>query len=461
MQLLKQSTSATVKAGPFVDDSDGKTAETGLTIAQADIRLSKNGGDFAQTNNASGATHDENGYYGIPLDATDTGTLGRLTLTVSESGALPIRHEYMVLPANTYDSLVGTDTLQADVTQVEGTAVSTTTAQLGVNVVQISEDATAADNLEAAADGTGYDLGGIDVSELNGIVDDLINGGRLDLLVDAIKAKTDNLPADPAATSDVTALNDLSAAEVNAQCDTAISDYDPPTKTELDNAIAGLNDPTAASVADAVWDEAKSGHTSAGSFGEEVQAHSLSSEISALNDVSAADVNAQCDTAITDAGLSAADIADQVWDEALSGHTGAGSAGEALSTAGSGSSASDIADAVWDEALSGHTTSGTAGAKLTSAASGSTGSGDTAVDHDTGGTDALRVVDSDGNGVDDVTIRAYLTTDYESSTYTVQGTTYTGTDGRWVAPLYLDVGVYTLVFEADDFVINTTTVTVS
>jgi 5-hydroxyisourate hydrolase-like protein (transthyretin family) len=83
------------------------------------------------------------------------------------------------------------------------------------------------------------------------------------------------------------------------------------------------------------------------------------------------------------------------------------------------------------------------------------------VDHDTGGTDALRVVDSDGNGVDDVTIRAYLTTDYESSTYTVQGTTYTGTDGRWVAPLYLDVGVYTLVFEADDFVINTTTVTVS
>lgn len=65
--------------------------------------------------------------------------------------------------------------------------------QAPVNAVQISGDSVAADNLELAYDGTGYDVGGIDVSELNQIVDDLLNGGRLDLLVDAIKAKTDNL----------------------------------------------------------------------------------------------------------------------------------------------------------------------------------------------------------------------------------------------------------------------------
>jgi len=63
----------------------------------------------------------------------------------------------------------------------------------GVDVKEISGDATAADNLEAAYDGTGYDLGGIDVSELNGIVDDLLDAGRLDALIDAIKAKTDQL----------------------------------------------------------------------------------------------------------------------------------------------------------------------------------------------------------------------------------------------------------------------------
>ena len=46
---LKQSTAVTVKMGPFLDETDQKTVETGLTISQADIRLFKNGGDFAQT----------------------------------------------------------------------------------------------------------------------------------------------------------------------------------------------------------------------------------------------------------------------------------------------------------------------------------------------------------------------------------------------------------------------------
>lgn len=45
---------------------------------------------------------------------------------------------------------------KADVDSVAGVAVSTTTAQLGVNVVQISTDATAADNLEAEYDNTGF-----------------------------------------------------------------------------------------------------------------------------------------------------------------------------------------------------------------------------------------------------------------------------------------------------------------
>lgn len=173
MLWLKQSTAATVKIGPFVDSTDGVTAEDALTISQADIRLSKNGGAFAQTNNATGATHDENGWYGVPLDTTDTGTLGTLIVAVAESGALPVWAEYMVIPANAYDSLVlGTDVLTADVTQwlgtaaatpttagvpevdithIAGSAVSTTTAQIGANVVQLSTSATAADNLEASA----------------------------------------------------------------------------------------------------------------------------------------------------------------------------------------------------------------------------------------------------------------------------------------------------------------------
>jgi len=37
-------------------------------------------------------------------------------------------------------------------------------------------------------------------------------------------------------------------AEVNAEADTALSDYDPPTKAELDSGLAGLNDITVASI---------------------------------------------------------------------------------------------------------------------------------------------------------------------------------------------------------------------
>ena len=121
MSFLKQSTAATIKLGPFCDQSDGFTAEVSLTISQADIRLSKNGGAFAQSNNAAGATHDENGYYGVPLDTTDTNTLGRLRVAVNESGALPVWADFTVLAANVFDSLIGGgDYLQVDAVQVEG-----------------------------------------------------------------------------------------------------------------------------------------------------------------------------------------------------------------------------------------------------------------------------------------------------------------------------------------------------
>lgn len=101
--------------------------------------------------------------------------------------------------------------------------------------------------------------------------------------IDAILVDTNSL-------NDTKIPDTISLANINAQCDTALSDYGANTTTP----------PTAAAIADQVWDEAKAGHVGAGSFGEEVQSHALSSEISALNDLSAAEVNAQCDTALSD-----------------------------------------------------------------------------------------------------------------------------------------------------------------
>lgn len=123
---LKQSTAVDVIVGPFIDETDGKTAETGLTITQAEVRLSKNGGNMAQKNEATALSHDELGYYDCNLDTTDTNTLGRLQLMVHESGALPVYHEYMVVTANVYDTLCSTDLFQTDLTQIGGAAQSAT-----------------------------------------------------------------------------------------------------------------------------------------------------------------------------------------------------------------------------------------------------------------------------------------------------------------------------------------------
>jgi hypothetical protein len=106
MQFIKQSTAVTVIMGPFVDSIDGSTAKTALAISQADVRLSKNGGDPAQKNEASNAIHKENGYYAVYLDSTDTNTLGRLRAIISKATALNVKEDFMVISAGAYTNLV-------------------------------------------------------------------------------------------------------------------------------------------------------------------------------------------------------------------------------------------------------------------------------------------------------------------------------------------------------------------
>ena len=141
MQFLEQSTTVTIQLGPFLDEDDGKTAETALTISSTDVNLSKNGAAFDNPNDANAATHDATGWYRKQINATDTNTLGRLIVHVHESGALPVWREFMVVNSNVYDSLInpGTDYLQVDVIQVEG---SDATNQIRDSVV---DDATQID----------------------------------------------------------------------------------------------------------------------------------------------------------------------------------------------------------------------------------------------------------------------------------------------------------------------------
>ncbi len=96
MPFLNFDTVETVKIGPFLDETDGITPMVGLTINQADVRLTKNGGNYAQKNDANACTHDEEGEYNCQLNATDKNTKGRMRLMVKMAGAMEVWHDYWV-----------------------------------------------------------------------------------------------------------------------------------------------------------------------------------------------------------------------------------------------------------------------------------------------------------------------------------------------------------------------------
>lgn len=170
--FLKQSTAFTFRIGPFVDSTDGATVEPGLTIAQSDIQISKAGGPFAQTSDAAPTTtYDSDGWYQLPLTATDTGTLGTLTVQVTMSGALPVWREFMVLPANVFDSLVsGTDTLQGDLVQVGGVAQNGTNLAAACAAYSATRGLSGTALPNASADAAGgliiSDAGGLDADAI-------------------------------------------------------------------------------------------------------------------------------------------------------------------------------------------------------------------------------------------------------------------------------------------------------
>lgn len=178
-----------------------------------------------------------------------------------------------------------------------------------------------ANSLEQAPSGGG---GGGDATEAK--QDTIIaNLATVDGIVDAIFADTDTaIPAQ------ISALNDISEAEVNAQVDAALADYDPPTKAELDAGLAALNDLSAAQV-NAEVDTALTDYDGPTNAELTTAQGVITTAISALNDISTADIDnalatydgptkAEMDTAqgvITDAisalnDLSTADVAGEL-----------------------------------------------------------------------------------------------------------------------------------------------------
>jgi hypothetical protein len=141
MGFLRQSTAVDVLIGPFLDDADGDTPDTDATL---DVELSKLGQALANKSDATTPTHDAagdvDGYYNCELDATDTNTVGILTLVVHHADDLAVRFDFQVVEEAVYDiwfasGATGKVPLQAD----------------AISAAEIADDAIAAEHIATGA----------------------------------------------------------------------------------------------------------------------------------------------------------------------------------------------------------------------------------------------------------------------------------------------------------------------
>ena len=282
--ILKQSTAVDVLIGPFVDESDGKTAETGLTISQADVRLSKNGQNMAQKGDTNAAAHDELGYHNCPLGTGDTDTVGTLILAVHESGALPVRHEFQVVEEAIYDTIYAASAdletkIDAIDTVVDAILVDTgTTLDTKINNIQGGTFDTATDSLEAvrnrgdaawtgsmptSASGTAQGGSSTTIQLASGeiAVDDTLNG-QLVYISSGTGLKQSRAISDYVGSTKTATI--VGTWATNPSSDSVYAVY----PADIDEFTAA---PVVGDIADAVWDEATSGHTTSGTFGEQVK----------------------------------------------------------------------------------------------------------------------------------------------------------------------------------------------
>ena len=169
------------------------------------------------------------------------------------------------------------------------------------------------------------------------------------------------------------------------------------------------------------------------------------------------------DGANTTTPPTADNIATAVWNALTSGMVTVGSIGKKLAdvvfnwSTGAIPSAQDNANALLGTDNGGDTVA----EQLQDAAQSASGDGDTIVDQDTGGAGNLRCVDSNGDGIDNAIIKAYLTSEYAAGNYVVRATTTTDSNGDWVSPMMLNSGLsYTLVASKSPLPAQVMTVTV-
>ncbi|MEO7778503.1 MAG: hypothetical protein ABIY63_13305 [Fibrobacteria bacterium] len=301
--FLRQSTASQSRiVGPFVDDTDFKTLETALSIANTDVKIMVNGGASANKN-SGGGTHRANGHYSLTFDATDTATVGEFEVAIAMSGALVVKKSFRVLEEVVYDALfaaaapgfttdaiytaginaittlLGTPagaSMSADIAAISagsGLDAAATRAALGLASANLDTQLVTIKNyidtevaaikavtdllpnagaLSSLATASALTTAQTDLTTLKGYVDTEVAAilAAVDTEVAAIKAVTDALPNGGALSSLATA-SALSTAQTAITAIKARTDNlptDPADASDIAAAISGLNNLSAGTV---------------------------------------------------------------------------------------------------------------------------------------------------------------------------------------------------------------------
>lgn len=251
MRFLRTNTATRITVGPFLDKSDGITPETALTVTACKLTfmvdnagvptliLDTNPTASAGVNDMVHVTGDDAGFYDLELAAADVNYVGRAMLALTDAAThCPVFHEFMILSAQAFDAMCGTGNFKVDVDTIK---TQTVTCDAGVTVpssiasptnitagtittvtnltnaptvgdltatmkTSVTTAATAATPIAASVTGAVGSVTGLTASD-----------------VGAIKAKTDNLPTDPADQSLVIAATDVITALIGTPVGVSLS----------------------------------------------------------------------------------------------------------------------------------------------------------------------------------------------------------------------------------------------
>jgi hypothetical protein len=137
-QQLQQSTAIRIVLGPFIDDDDFVTLQTGLDVTTATVKIIKHDGTSATSFSptASGGSNDmveiASAMKYLELTTSNTDTVGRLDIIVTATDCLPVFKSFMVIPTSSWNAIVATGPSSIDdLNETDCSTIASTTSPMG------------------------------------------------------------------------------------------------------------------------------------------------------------------------------------------------------------------------------------------------------------------------------------------------------------------------------------------